>query len=243
VHPYTVVEFAATEPVLRDAMRQPCSAPFSRVRGTPNCHPLVIGIPELDGCQSSPSPFILRSITFILRSVGVCKSLPRNHSHLFISLIKKSTKRKDVRTRTSIWSKSREEHTVRIPLALQSDCSQSVSDFAVHRSQTPMKPSMARPRLMKRVCCELTLTLDSARMILTSSSSTPVNACPYHGPVLNFESTKSQPEQTAMTRWLAEGPHEAYAVFVRPDNGRLSVSKSCDCETLGGELEMGSEGI
>jgi hypothetical protein len=41
-----------------------------------------------------------------------------------------------------------------------------------------------------------------------------------------------------MTRWLAEGPSDQSALFVRPDNGNLSTSKHCECEVIGEELEI-----
>jgi hypothetical protein len=35
-----------------------------------------------------------------------------------------------------------------------------------------------------------------------------------------------------LERFLKEGPSEQYAVFNRPDNGKLSIAKGCVCEEL-----------
>jgi hypothetical protein len=33
-----------------------------------------------------------------------------------------------------------------------------------------------------------------------------------------------------MDRFMAEGPAQQYAVFNRPDNGKLSIRKECICQ-------------
>jgi len=33
-----------------------------------------------------------------------------------------------------------------------------------------------------------------------------------------------------MDRFMKEGPGQQYAVFVRPDTGKLSISKGCMCK-------------
>ena len=33
-----------------------------------------------------------------------------------------------------------------------------------------------------------------------------------------------------MARFIAEGPTEQYALFNRPDNGKLSTWKGCNCQ-------------
>jgi hypothetical protein len=34
-----------------------------------------------------------------------------------------------------------------------------------------------------------------------------------------------------ITRFKNEGPSEQHALFIRPDNGKLSTSKDCACDT------------
>ncbi|KIW64178.1 hypothetical protein PV04_09131 [Phialophora macrospora] len=54
--------------------------------------------------------------------------------------------------------------------------------------------------------------------------------CPYHDPLLRLPLPDNQPrDATVMERFLLEGPAVQSAVFNRPDNGLLSISKGCTC--------------
>jgi hypothetical protein len=65
-------------------------------------------------------------------------------------------------------------------------------------------------------------------------------SCPYHGPILDFQ-TPNYPavsrETDMMARYVSGNPSEQYALFYRPDVGRMSIGKGCVCAQyrLGGE--------
>jgi hypothetical protein len=62
----------------------------------------------------------------------------------------------------------------------------------------------------------------------TSTTTTASQACPYHSRVpMN---TGGQPKGLSpMDRFLAEGPTEQSALFIRSDTGELSTNKGCTC--------------
>lgn len=65
-------------------------------------------------------------------------------------------------------------------------------------------------------------------------SSSKTYACQYHGSVLQMQANTggSTPGMSPMDRFLAEGPGQQHALFVRPDNGQLSTFKGCTCEKV-----------
>jgi hypothetical protein len=75
------------------------------------------------------------------------------------------------------------------------------------------------------------------------------STCPYHSSIL--EGRPTNPEllkgEDLMSRYLAQGPSEQYAMFYQQDSGELSTSKDCCCaETIGKSsqydlLELGVE--
>jgi hypothetical protein len=56
--------------------------------------------------------------------------------------------------------------------------------------------------------------------------------CPYHDAILHMQASGRQPGYGlgVMDRFIDEGPAEQYAVFVRADTGKLSISKQCFCK-------------
>ena len=56
-------------------------------------------------------------------------------------------------------------------------------------------------------------------------------ACPYHGPALQGHPGSPLPDRVSdlMGRYLTEGPSQQYAIFQRPDTGRLSTYRECRC--------------
>lgn len=56
--------------------------------------------------------------------------------------------------------------------------------------------------------------------------------CPYHSRHPQVLGTKESQGRGLgpMDRFIAEGPTEQYAVFNRPDNGKLSICKGCICQ-------------
>lgn len=70
--------------------------------------------------------------------------------------------------------------------------------------------------------------------VLSNLSKTPnsLRSCPYHDPILRLSLEEKQLCHTGiMDRFLLEGPADQPAVFNRPDNGMLSISKGCTCLT------------
>lgn len=54
--------------------------------------------------------------------------------------------------------------------------------------------------------------------------------CPFHGPILQMSAHHSQGQGLdPMSRFLAEGPSEQHALFIRADTGALSTSRGCTC--------------
>lgn len=58
--------------------------------------------------------------------------------------------------------------------------------------------------------------------------------CLFHGSILQMSSAhRSQGYGLdPMSRFLAEGPSEQYAVFIRADTGALSTSRGCTCRAV-----------
>ena len=69
----------------------------------------------------------------------------------------------------------------------------------------------------------------------------PVNGCPYHGPILAGEVTSYQSGKglDAMGRYMAEGPQDQYALYVRADTAKMSTSKSCTCSAATAGMSYG----
>ncbi|KAF2853055.1 hypothetical protein T440DRAFT_515786 [Plenodomus tracheiphilus IPT5] len=61
----------------------------------------------------------------------------------------------------------------------------------------------------------------------------PSTSCVYHTQCLSGAPTVPAKEMDPMERFLAEGPGEQNAVFVRGDNNQLSISKGCTCSNKG----------
>ncbi|KAH7078073.1 hypothetical protein BKA63DRAFT_564618 [Paraphoma chrysanthemicola] len=61
----------------------------------------------------------------------------------------------------------------------------------------------------------------------TSTTSAP--ACNYHRPVITMSEFQVTTDLDPMNRFLAEGPNEQSALYIRGDNGQLSTSKGCTC--------------
>ncbi|KAK5454308.1 hypothetical protein LTS15_006308 [Exophiala xenobiotica] len=65
-----------------------------------------------------------------------------------------------------------------------------------------------------------------------NTSNSGPSYCAYHNPILNLRPPPAveQPRRYGtMDRFLQEGPAEQSAIFNRPDNGMLSISKGCTC--------------
>ncbi|MCJ1264031.1 hypothetical protein MMC22_003902 [Lobaria immixta] len=64
-----------------------------------------------------------------------------------------------------------------------------------------------------------------------TSSRNQYPQCPYHGPILRMTSSHHSKGQglDPMSRFLAEGPSDQHALFIRPDTGALSTSRGCTC--------------
>jgi hypothetical protein len=63
-----------------------------------------------------------------------------------------------------------------------------------------------------------------------TKSTSVISRCPYHDPLLRLSLQQNQPRDAGvMERFLLEGPALQSAVFIRPDNGLLSISKGCTC--------------
>ncbi len=72
-----------------------------------------------------------------------------------------------------------------------------------------------------------------------SKTSTSPIFCAYHDPILNLRPTVGQPRRSGtMDRFLQEAPADQSAIFNRPDNGMLSISKGCTC-LKNGEKRVG----
>jgi hypothetical protein len=60
-------------------------------------------------------------------------------------------------------------------------------------------------------------------------------SCPYHSPVLESQNPSQHltpHESDTMRRYLNGNPSEQYALFYRPDIGKLSTEKGCICVHL-----------
>ena len=72
-------------------------------------------------------------------------------------------------------------------------------------------------------------------ILLSASSNISIQAqppsCPFHGPILAMAHIHGcQGEGLGpMERYLAEGPSQQHAVFIRADTGRFSTSRGCTC--------------
>ena len=65
---------------------------------------------------------------------------------------------------------------------------------------------------------------------LERKTSTSPSLCAYHNPILNLRPPVEQPRRSGtMDSFLLEGPADQSAIFNRPDNGMLSISKGCTC--------------
>jgi hypothetical protein len=61
---------------------------------------------------------------------------------------------------------------------------------------------------------------------LAQKRTVVLEQCNYHG----FEDQDTRKGQLSpLQRFLVEGPSQQYALFVRPDNGLLSINKGCTC--------------
>jgi hypothetical protein len=63
----------------------------------------------------------------------------------------------------------------------------------------------------------------------TSTATTLLRACPYHTQVLIMGSNGHKKDLKPMDRFLAEGPADQSALFIRSDTGELSTNKGCTC--------------
>ncbi|CAN9286898.1 unnamed protein product [Alternaria alternata] len=57
-----------------------------------------------------------------------------------------------------------------------------------------------------------------------------VTLCPYHISVLSSASKTCARNMNPMDRFLAEGPAEQSAMFIRHDNGEPSTKRNCTCQ-------------
>lgn len=76
------------------------------------------------------------------------------------------------------------------------------------------------------------ISLSTPAQLLSGNETFQATACPYHGSIVQMRSNgggQSHQDMSPMDRFLAEGPGQQYALFVRPDNGQLSTSKGCTC--------------
>lgn len=72
----------------------------------------------------------------------------------------------------------------------------------------------------------------SVTKVLLEPNNIPIvpRPCPYHGPIISLSTCDKACDQTGvMERFLQEGPAEQSALFNRPDNDMLSISKRCTC--------------
>ncbi|KAF2475823.1 uncharacterized protein BDR25DRAFT_193907, partial [Lindgomyces ingoldianus] len=63
----------------------------------------------------------------------------------------------------------------------------------------------------------------------TSIVTAVPHACPYHTQVLTLGPNGYKKDLSPMDRFLAEGPAEQSALFIRSDTGELSTNKRCTC--------------
>ncbi len=59
---------------------------------------------------------------------------------------------------------------------------------------------------------------------------TIIYTCSYHARALLIDNDTNTPDLGLMDRFLAEGPAEQSALFIRADTGQLSIHKDCTCE-------------
>jgi len=71
-----------------------------------------------------------------------------------------------------------------------------------------------------------------------SSAPTHTRACPYHERIFQGSPLGVSRQSTGLARYLEEGPGEQHALFLRPDNGKLSTNRDCHCETVGPESDI-----
>ncbi|ERF72009.1 hypothetical protein EPUS_09390 [Endocarpon pusillum Z07020] len=62
-----------------------------------------------------------------------------------------------------------------------------------------------------------------------AAGSTQGPSCPYHAPILRMDQAQDPQRQGPLRRFLNEGVGEQAALFIRPDNGKLSTSRHCTC--------------
>jgi len=55
--------------------------------------------------------------------------------------------------------------------------------------------------------------------------------CPYHGPILRLQVTQDNPKREIypLDRLMCHSPGDQPALFIRPDNGQISIFKGCSC--------------
>jgi hypothetical protein len=58
---------------------------------------------------------------------------------------------------------------------------------------------------------------------------TPALICAYHDPIFHGSCHGAAPDLRPLERYLAERSSEQHAIFIRPDNGELSIKKGCQC--------------
>ncbi|KAH8702801.1 hypothetical protein GQ44DRAFT_664553 [Phaeosphaeriaceae sp. PMI808] len=66
------------------------------------------------------------------------------------------------------------------------------------------------------------------------SSADTITLCSYHASIISTTPNTQAKGINPMDRFLAEGPAEQSALFVRPDNGKLSTSRMCTCKKTDG---------
>ncbi|KAH7070195.1 hypothetical protein FB567DRAFT_633846 [Paraphoma chrysanthemicola] len=62
---------------------------------------------------------------------------------------------------------------------------------------------------------------------ITSTTSAPT--CTYHLQIIIASDAQINNNLNPMDRFLAEGPNEQSALFIRDDNDQLSTTKGCTC--------------
>ncbi|KAF2644411.1 hypothetical protein P280DRAFT_534836 [Massarina eburnea CBS 473.64] len=78
----------------------------------------------------------------------------------------------------------------------------------------------------------------------TAAATTAITSttCSYHSQVLSMSPNSNPQDLSPMTRFLYEGPAEQSALFIRADNGGLSINKGCSCSSnASGKQGTGSD--
>jgi hypothetical protein len=70
--------------------------------------------------------------------------------------------------------------------------------------------------------------------VLDAADTKKSFACPYHSQAVQMLGAKASQRRVLkpMDRFMAEGPDEQYAVFLRPDTVKLSISRDCICKGM-----------